>query len=71
MFMAAGIILLIPVIPQLFGAILTFFKLLLRLDGRARSLPSQPSVDPYILAGSQNLGSHEMSVISKYGNDGS
>ena len=58
-------------LPQLLGAILTFFKLVLRLDGRARSLPSQSALDPYNLSGTQNLGLHEISVISKYGNDGS
>lgn len=67
----AGVIIGIPLIPQLLGAILTFVRLLLRLDGRARSLPRHVNVDPYALAGTNNLGSHEVSVMTKYGNDGS
>lgn len=67
----AGVILVIPLVPQLFGAILTLLRLVLRLDGRARSLPKRPTVDPIAIAGTDNLGLHEMSIIRKYGNDGS
>lgn len=62
---------MIPLIPQVLGAILTFLKMILRLDGRGRSLPQHRGVDPYLLAGTSNLGPHEYVVIGKYGNDAS
>jgi len=51
--------------------IVTVIKVVLRLDGRAKSLPRRSPVDPFKLAGTENLGVFERSVISKYGNDGS
>ena len=69
--MCAGVVLAVPWIPRTLGFIIVLIKSVLRLDGRAKSLPKRTLLDPVKFAGTDNLGVYEKSVISKYGNDGS
>ena len=60
----------IPVVPQLLALSLGLIQSMLRLGGRAASLPQRAPVNTAALAGTEDLGKFEMSVLMKYGGDG-